>query len=227
MRPFTISIPKPLLPIGDVPILEVVLYQLAASGFDRVAITLGHMPHLFMATIGDGSRFGLRMSFIREDTPLGTAGSLKLISDLEDVFLVMNGDLLTTLDYRELMAEHGRRRAAATIALARREVRIDYGVVETDAEGFLERYVEKPAIGYEVSMGINVLARECVSLIPGDRKFDMPELLVAVRDSGRAVACFRPSCYWQDIGRMDDYEQASADFKADPDRFLRKAPKPL
>jgi NDP-sugar pyrophosphorylase family protein len=221
LRPFTISIPKPLLPLGDLPIIEVVLTQLAAAGFRRVVVTLGHLPHLFTATIGDGSRWGLRIEYCREEEPLGTAGPLRLIPELSEDFLVMNGDLLTTLDYQELAALHRSRGAWGTIALHKREVRIDYGVVELDSKGRLRDYIEKPTIPYAVSMGVNVLSRRSLDFIPGSGKFDMPQLMLAMQRAGKPVYGVEVDCYWQDIGRFDDYEQASADFRADPAKYLR------
>jgi NDP-sugar pyrophosphorylase family protein len=223
LRPFTMSIPKPLLPLGDVPILEVVLRQLTAAGFTRVVITLGHMAHLFAATIGDGARFGLEIEYCTEEQPLGTAGSLRLIEAPEREMLVMNGDILTTLDYGQLLGHHRDTQAGATISLHKRQVKIDYGVVETRPDGSLDRYIEKPTIDYQVSMGINVVSREVLTLIPANQKFDMPQLMEAVRDSGQRVTCYRTDCYWQDIGRFDDYQQASADFAQDPDRFITMA----
>jgi NDP-sugar pyrophosphorylase family protein len=214
------SIPKPLLPLGDAPILEVVLRQLAAEGFSRVVLTLGHMAPLFSASFGDGSRFGLRLDYCVEPEPLGTAGPLRLVDDLEDDFLVMNGDLLTTLSYHDLVAVHRRRRAWGTIALHQREVKIDYGVVRTTPAGGLHEYVEKPTISYEVSMGINVLSRRCLDYVPASGRFDMPELMLAMCRAGRPVMCHKTDCYWQDIGRFDDYQAASADYSADPGRFL-------
>jgi NDP-sugar pyrophosphorylase family protein len=222
LQPFTITIPKPLLPLGDVPILEVVLRQLAAAGTTRAVITLGHMAHLFAASIGDGSRFGLRIDYGFEEEPLGTAGPLRLVPDLEENFLVMNGDLLTTLPYRELIEFHVQRGAWGTIAVHGREVKIDYGVVQTTADGRLSNYIEKPAIPYEVSMGINALSRRCVEFMPSAGKFDMPELMLAMHLAGKPVVCYKTDCYWQDIGRFDDYQRASEDFVAEPGRFLPK-----
>jgi NDP-mannose synthase len=220
LRPFTATIPKPLLPLGDLPIVEVVIRQLACSGITRIAISLGHMAHLFSATIGDGSRFGVTIEYYVEEEPLGTAGPLRLIRDLGEHVLVMNGDLLTTLDYRDLMNAHLARDAWATIAVRRREVKIDLGVVVTTLDGRLLDYQEKPVIPYEVSMGINVIARRCLELIPPGRKFDIPELMLAIKKEGHDVHTFKTDCYWQDIGRFDDYEQACADFESEPTRFL-------
>ena len=223
LKPFTMTIPKPLLPLGDVPIIEVVLRQLAASGVSRAVITLGHMSHLFMASVGNGERLGLQIDYCKEDEPLGTAGSLRIIDDLEENFLVMNGDLLTTLPYRELLDSHVKKGACGTIALHRRQVNIDYGVVETTPDGLLEDYVEKPTIPYKVSMGVNVLSRRCLEYIPPEGRFDMPDLMMAMQKAGETVACYETDCYWQDIGRFDDYQQASSDFVENPGRFTGAA----
>jgi NDP-mannose synthase len=220
LHPYTVTIPKPLLPLGDSAILEVVLAQLKAAGFDRVVITLGHMPHLFMATIGNGERWGLQIEYCREEVPLGTAGPLGQVSDLEDDFLVMNGDILTTLDYRQMFQNHQSCSAAATIALHRRVVSIDYGVIEVGQEGFLKRYIEKPEIPYTVSMGVYVLSRRCLAFIPPKQKFDMPQLMMALQQAGEPVLCYATECYWQDIGRFDDYQQASEDFSREPWQFM-------
>ncbi|MBI3568275.1 MAG: NTP transferase domain-containing protein [Gemmatimonadetes bacterium] len=220
LKPFTMTIPKPLLPLGDVPVLEVVLRQLANDGFTRVVLTLGHMAPLFTAHFGDGSRYGVRIEYVREEEPLGTAGPLRLLADLPDDFLVMNGDLLTDLSYRDLVAVHRASGAAATIAVARREERIDYGVIEIAGDGAFLDYREKPVIPYYVSMGINVLTTRALRRVPPAGRFDMPDLMLALHRGGDGVHCHRTSCYWQDIGRFDDYTRASEDFVADPARFI-------
>ena len=220
LKPFTMSIPKPLLPVGDVPIVEVVIRQLADAGVERIVITLGHLASLFTASLGNGERFGVCIEYCREEVPLGTAGPLTLIERLSDPVIVMNGDVLTTLDYRALVKAHVESGAAATIAVSRRNVFIDYGVVRADGLGRLVGFDEKPTLDYDVSMGVNVLSRDTCNLVPAGRKFDMPDLLQAIIAAGKTVHCFRSDCYWQDIGRFDDYQQASADFSADPDRFI-------
>lgn len=223
LRPFTMTVPKPLLPLGDAPILEVVLRQLAQSGVRRVVLTLGHMAHLFSAVLGDGTRFGLEIEYCIEDQPLGTAGSLRLIANPTAEMLVMNGDILSTLNFAALLEHHRQSGALATIALSKRSVHIDYGVIERDSTGELGRYLEKPVIDYTVSMGINIVSAQALSLIPLNTKFDMPDLMLAIKAAGGRVACYLTDCYWQDIGRFDDYEQASSDYAADPVRFVSPA----
>lgn len=220
LKPFTVSIPKPLMPLGDSPILEIVIRQLRAAGVERIVLSLGHMAYFFTSFIERWERYGVRIDCCHEDTPMGTAGSIALVKDLEEDFLVMNGDLLTTLDFRALIQSHRERKAWGTIALARRELKVDYGVVETAPDGRLERYIEKPVIKYDVSMGINVLSRHCLEFIPRGQKFDLPDLMQAMRNAGKNVHGFHSDCYWQDIGRFDDFQQASADFVENPGRFI-------
>ncbi len=185
-------------------------------------MTLGHMAPLFEAYFGDGRKFGLKIRHIIEDEPLGTAAPLRLVPELSENFLVMNGDLLTTLDFGALMKFHRDNQAMGTISLQKRTVRIDYGVVRTSDDGRLGEYIEKPTIPYEVSMGINVLNRNCVQFIPKSGKYDMPQLMLDMHKAGQRVMCYRPDCYWKDIGRFDDYEEASADFGKEPDRFMKR-----
>jgi len=219
LRPFTMTIPKPLLPVGDAPIIEVVIRQMAAAGIRRIVLALGHLAPLFTALIGNGSRWGVEIEYCLEDEPLGTAGVLRLVPQLEENFLVMNGDVLTTLDYETLFATHHRHNAWATVALTQREVQIDYGVIVTQ-NGFLSEYKEKPTIRYDVSMGINVLSARCIQFIPPGCRFDMPDLLLAIQRAGRPVVCHPTTCYWKDIGLFEDYQTASADFVENPSRFL-------
>ncbi len=222
LKPFTMTIPKPLLPLGDRPILEIVIEQLVDAGVSRVVLTLGHMAPLIMACIGDGSRWGIQIDSVIEDEPCGTAGSLRAVRNLEDNFIVMNADLLTTLDYEAMFDFHARRDALGTIGLSKREVLIDYGVVRTKDAELLENYIEKPTIPYSVSMGINILSKKCLDFIPASGKFDMPDLMLAMKQAGNPIYCYETDCYWKDIGRFDDYQQASEDFVENPSRFLKK-----
>lgn len=220
LHPYTMNIPKPLLPLGDVPTIEIVVRQLAEQGFERVVVTLGHLPELLMSFLGDGTRFGLSVEYEVETLPLGTAGSLRLVRDPDDSFIVMNGDLLTTVDFAQLLTEHDSAAAAASILLTGRKVPIDYGVVHVSDDDLLVRYEEKPTLEYLVSTGIYALNREVTARVP-DHRFDMPDLMTALLHAGEQVRCRVTTSYWQDIGRFDDYQRASADFVEDPGRFLR------
>ncbi len=220
LKPFTMTIPKPLLPLGDTPILEIVIEQLAAAGISRIVLTLGHMSQLILSSVGNGAHWGIKIESVLENEPLGTAGSLRSVKDLDDNFLVMNADLLTTLDYKHLFEYHCVRNSIATIALSRREILIDYGVIRTTPDGGLGEYIEKPVISHTVSMGINVLSKKSLEFIPSAGKFDMPELMMAMHRGGHTIHCYETQCYWKDIGRFDDYTQASEDFVQDSARFL-------
>ncbi len=214
LRPYTTVLPKPLMPLGDMPIIEVVLRQLAASGFDRVTVAVGYLAELLMAYCGDGSKFGLSLKYSREEEPLGTAGPLALIDGLEDTFLVMNGDVLTSLDLRGLVQQHRASGAAATIATHQRVQQINYGIIESDAANRVSAYIEKPAYHYQVSMGIYVLEPAVLDFVPRGQYLDLPDLVRALMTAGRPVLAYPFDGYWLDIGRHDDYEQAVEEFEA-------------
>jgi NDP-sugar pyrophosphorylase family protein len=184
------------------------------------------MSQLFQAFFGDGSRYGLRIDYSFETEPLGTAGPLALMLDaLEDDFLIMNGDLLTTLGYARLFEYHRAQRAAATIGLYPRNVTIDFGVIEQGADGRLANYIEKPTYDFTVSMGINVLHAPTIRpyIVPG-QYLDLPTLMMRLHNDGHPVFCYREECYWLDMGRVDDYRLAHETFDADPSRFLPDLP---
>lgn len=220
LRPYTTVLPKPLMPIGDMPILEVVLRQLRRAGFERVTLAVSYLAELIEAFCGNGRRFGLEIRYSHEDRMLSTAGPLQLVKDLDDTFLVMNGDVLTTLDYAAMVRFHRERGATATLAMHRRTVRIDYGVVETDAAGLLQRYIEKPEYHYTVSMGINVLEPRALQHIASGEVLGMPDLMLRLRDAGEKVQAYDAPCTWLDIGRMDDYEEALDRFERERAMFL-------
>jgi NDP-sugar pyrophosphorylase family protein len=222
LRPYTTVLPKPLMPVGDYPILEIILRQLKSAGVREVVLAVGYMSQLFEAFFQDGTRYGLRIVYSFEEEPLGTAGPLALaLGHLEEDILVMNGDLLTSLNYRHIFEFHKERRAAATIGLYRREAKIDFGVIERDAEARLTRYIEKPTYHFDVSMGVNVLHRDTIApyLVPGKR-IDLPDLMLALVGDGHPVYCYQEPCSWLDIGRVDDYQMAAETFEARRAEFL-------
>jgi NDP-sugar pyrophosphorylase family protein len=223
LRPYTAVLPKPLMPIGDMPILEVVLRQLRRAGFREVTLAVSYLAELLQAYCGDGERFGLKLRYSRERGPLSTAGPLKLVPGLDQTFLVMNGDILTTLDYGELIRFHRERGAMATIATHARSVRIDFGVVEAGPDGALERYIEKPEIHYQVSMGVNVLEPAALDLIQRGESLGMPDLMLRLREAGHRVLTYSAPCLWLDIGRMEDYEAALQTFESRRAEFLPDA----
>jgi NDP-sugar pyrophosphorylase family protein len=215
LAPYTTVLPKPLMPVGERPILEILLRQLAAAGLDDVTLAVGHLAHLVRAVVGDGSAHGVAIRYHEEQRALGTAGPLASIPDLDGTFLLVNGDVLTTLDFRALIRAHQDAGNELTIATHRRVVRADYGVLHTDGTlGATRRvtgYDEKPELAYTVSMGVYVLEPAAVRrLQPGDRR-DFPELVHALLASGAAVGSYLFDGYWLDIGREDDFRRAQQD----------------
>lgn len=223
LHPYTMVIPKPLLPLGNLPIIEIVVRQLATGGFGHIALTLRYMSSIFTAFLGDGSRWGMRVDYYFEDQPLGTAGPIRSVANLPDHFLVMNGDILTDLDFGVFFDYHVASGNTATICLTQRRVNIDFGVVSFNSAMTIERYDEKPNFDFHVSTGIYALSRECLNYVPEGQRMDMPKLLETLLKNGQRVGVYVLDGYWRDIGRFDDYQQASADFVEDRGKFLRDA----
>jgi NDP-sugar pyrophosphorylase family protein len=220
LRPFTFSIPKPLVPIGEMPIIEILIRQLAHYGFDRITVSVGHMAALIQAVCGDGSAWGAAIDYVTEDEPLGTAGGLSLLEEVNEPFLVINGDTLTDLDYALVVRDHPLE-AGVTICTTRREVDIDFGVLEVDDTGLLMAYEEKPTLGYLVSMGVYVMSPWVIDqYVPAGERLDMPDLIRGLMSAGHPVRTFDSGAYWLDLGRIDDLERGNAVFSADPSRFL-------
>lgn len=222
LHPYTTVLPKPLMPVGDYPILEIILRQLKSAGGTQVILAVGYLGQLLQAFFQNGDRLGLNISYSFEEKPLGTAGPIALvIEQLEDNFLVMNGDLMTTMNYRNLFTFHKDKGAAATIGIYRREVRIDFGVIESDEDNQLVRYVEKPTYHFDVSMGVYVLNKNAIApFLKAGEYLDIPDLMVQLRKEGHPVLCYREPCYWLDIGRLDDYRAATEVFESRQAEFL-------
>jgi len=199
-------LPKPLVPIGDISILELVLRQLSHFGFDDVVICVGYQAQLIMALVGDGHRFGLRVRYHIEDEPLGTVGALPTVEDLDEHFLVMNGDICTNLDFRAFFESHAEGGRTATIASFRREERIELGVLELDEQRMaVTGFTEKPTYGFWVSMGVNAFHRDVTDLIPRNGYFGFDTLVQKMLAEGVDVVAYPFEGLWLDIGRPDDY----------------------
>jgi NDP-sugar pyrophosphorylase family protein len=215
LAPYTKILPKPLMPIGDMPILEVLLRQLSNAGVEEVILTVGYLAELLRAFFSDGSRLGMKVRYSYEDKPLGTAGPLSLIADqLQEPFIVTNGDVLTTLDIRAFVADHRRSGAIATIATHARQVTVDLGVLQFNDDYDLTGYIEKPVYDYFVSMGIYVFEPRVLEYIPYNQRLDFPDLVLNMIEAGERVHGYLFDGYWQDLGRRDDYEQATSEFDA-------------
>lgn len=225
LAPYTTIFPKPLMPIGDMPILEILLRQMKRSGINEAVLTVGHLAHLLQAFFQTGQHLGMNIRYSVEEQPLGTAGPLSLISGLDDTFLVANGDVLTTLNLQDLLSAHHRSGAAATIATHFRRVNIDLGVIQYDSQQSfhpaedsepsypITGYIEKPNYDFYVSMGIYVFEPRVLTYIPYNQYLDFPDLVLRLIQNGEKVMGFPFEGYWKDLGRPDDYAQAVQEFE--------------
>lgn len=219
LEPFTHVFPKPLMPLGNRPILDVVLEQLSRAGVDEVVITVGHQAAKFIRMVTAAGEFKIKIRYSEEKKPLGTAGPLKKIRGLGDNFIVMNGDILSDIDFKKFTAFHKKSKAIATIASFERNMPIDFGVIEADGDRVTD-YIEKPAVKYLVSMGIYAFRRDILKYIPANRRFDFPELVKILLKNGLSPAVYRHSGEWLDIGRPDDYKEAIELFFKKSKQFL-------
>ncbi len=215
LAPYTTVLPKPLLPVGDRAILDVVVHQLADSGFLDLVFAVGYKSNLIETVFGDGERLGVSIDYHYEEIPLGTAGPLATIPDLDETFLVMNGDVLTTLDYGALYEAHKEAGNALTVATHRRVIETDYGVIEAEGDGSGRRvagFVEKPEIPYIVSMGVYVVEPSACAHIPAGEKWDIPDVIQSLTGAGEPVGSYLFDGFWLDIGRHEDYERVISEF---------------
>lgn len=220
LAPYTHILPKPLMPIGDIPIMELLLWQMQRAGVDDITLTVGHLSELLRAFFQNGERWGVNISYSHEDSPLGTAGPLSLIDGLHETFLVTNGDVMTTLDLLDLVAYHKAQGSVATIAVHKRQVKINLGVVELDEINQVVGYIEKPSYDYTVSMGIYVFEPCVLKHIPYNAYLDFPDLVLKLIGAGEKVSAYPFDGYWKDLGYADDYEQATKDFIEMREQFL-------
>ncbi len=220
LQPYTINFPKPLAPVADLPILEIVIRQLKHHGFRRFTFAVGHLAELLMAYFGDGSKWNVKIEYSREEKPLGTVAPLTLIDDLPEQFLVMNGDVLSTIDYGQLYNYHRDNEAELTIATHPKEVKIDLGVIEYDEQLEVTGYKEKPRLHYDVSMGVYIFNRDVLDLVIPGEFTDLPTMVHRLMNNNRKVKVYTSDCEWLDIGRPEDYALATQRFLKMRDRFL-------
>jgi NDP-sugar pyrophosphorylase family protein len=224
LAPYTTVLPKPLLPVGDGPILEVVIRQLSLYGFQDITLAVGYLAHLIEAVFQNGARQGVALRYHHEDTPLGTVGPLASMHHLDEPFLMMNGDILTTLDYGELYAAHVASGHALTLATHVRTVKSDYGVLQLESMvGTMRRvtgFREKPEMQHSVSMGVYVADSRVRKYIPVGQPFDLPHLVWRLLEAGETVGSYAYDGYWLDIGRHDDYAKAMEEFEELKHLFL-------
>lgn len=223
LAPYTTVFPKPMMPIADRPILDVVLKQLKYYGFTDIIISVGYLAELLKAYFQNGNApKGMKLTFIEEEHPLGTAGSLSLVPNLNETFLMMNGDVLTTLDYGKFANFHRENGAMVTICMHKRHVKIDFGVMNVNEKTELIGYDEKPTLHYLVSMGVYVFEPKVLGYIKPNEKLDFPDLVKILLKQGKKVQGYPCEDYWLDIGRHDDYAKATKDFEAMKDQFIKE-----
>jgi len=220
LEPYTSVIPKPLMPLGERPIIDVIVRQLIAAGIEQVTLAVGHLGGIIESWIRQEGGYGVPVDFAYEDAPLGTAGALGRVSPGGQTFLALNGDILTTVSFESLLAFHREAGVIATVAANERVVDVEYGVLYAEDDGTLLRLEEKPQIRYTVSMGVYAFEPAILDYIEPGERVDFPELLERVMGRGQRVAAYRHDGYWRDIGNRSDYEDAIVDFQQDPGRFL-------
>lgn len=214
LAPYTTVFPKPLMPVDGIPVLEVIVRQLRHFGIKSLILTVSHHSEpLLSAYFGDGKKYGVHISYSKEDEPLGTAGPLSIIPDLPETFLVMNGDILTTLKYPQFISHHRKGKGLVTIAMNQKKIDVELGVMEFDRNHRLTRYIEKPTFSYAVSMGIYVFEKKVLKYIPRGKYLDFPDLIQRLLKEKEEVICYPSKDFWLDIGRHEDYEEAQKTFK--------------
>ena len=214
LKPYTLNMPKPLVPIGDMPIIEIIIKQLAFHGFTRLTITVNHLADMIKSFCGDGSKWGIAIDYSLETKPLSTMGPLKLIKDLPENFLVMNGDVLTNLNYGHFFDSHVEAGNIFTISAYERDHKVDYGVLETNQNQQLVAFKEKPILHYKVSMGVYMVNKQCLDLIPEDTFYGFDHLMLDLIEHQTPPTVSVFNGYWLDIGRPEDYEQACNDYES-------------
>jgi NDP-mannose synthase len=214
LRPYTTIIPKPLVPVGDRPILEHIMGRLAFSGVRKIDLCVSHLGELIQLYFSQDGILpdDLELAWHWEDEPLGTAGALRTVADLDETFIAMNGDILTSLDYSELVRFHREQEATLTIATHAKQVPIDLGVIETDDRRVVG-YREKPTLDYDVSMGIYVYEPKALEYLPSEGACQFPDLVLRLLEAGERVAAYKSEAEWYDIGTIGEYERAIADTK--------------
>ena len=210
LKSLTEKLPKPMLPVGDRPLMEHIIDQIRGAGIETVSISTHYMPQAIVEHFGDGDRFGVKIDYVEEGHPLGTAGAIGLLNELQSPLLVMNGDILTRVDLRAFSAYHRENDALMTVAVRKYDVQVPYGVVETNGS-MLDRIVEKPVHSFFVNAGIYLMEPAVQGHIERGQRLDMTDLIERLLDAGERIAVFPVLEYWLDIGQPEDYERAKSD----------------
>lgn len=220
LRPYTTILPKPLMPVGNYPIAEIIIRQLKHYGVEEITLAVGYLHQLIEAYFGDGSRWGVKINYLHEDQPLGTAGPLARLENFDEPLIVMNGDILTDLDFSRFYQAHLDGGSEITIASFKRKVNIDLGVIQLGSDNTLIDYIEKPQYSFLVSMGIYVFSPSVLQFIPPEERFDFPDLVKRLIAENRSVKAYPFDGFWLDIGRSEDYLNASDVFEKNESLLL-------
>lgn len=221
LRPYTVVLPKPLMPIGEYPIIEVIVRQLVSAGFDHITMAVNHQAEIIKAFFTDGSKWGIKIDYSYEDKALSTMAPLKLVQDLPDDFLIMNGDVLTDLDYSEFYDYHCQNDNIFSVSSYKREIKTEYGVLEVGDDNKLSGFSEKPVFNFDVSMGIYMANKKILDYIPEDTSYGFDDLMLKLIEINNPASIKSHNGYWLDIGRSDDYMKAVEEFDGMKDKFLK------
>ena len=222
LEPYTTCVPKPLMPIGDQPILEIVVKQLRCYGFSRIIMAVGHLSGLIQAYFGDGRRFGVKIDYSLEEEPLGTVGPLQLIQKLDKDFLILNGDLITDIDFGAFFNRHLKTKNLCTIGVYNKEHKVNLGIIKFDHSHNIKDYIEKPSVKYPVSMGIYGFNKRILSFIPDKKRYDFPDLVRRLIREKQKIGAYFHKGYWCDIGNHEDYRRINQELKAVRKRLFRR-----
>ncbi len=213
LSPFTKVFPKPLVPVGEKPILDTIIRQLRHFGFQRVTLAVGYMAEMIQTYIRNGEQYGIDIDYSFEDKPLGTAGPLSQMMKLDKNFLVMNGDIITSLNFKDLMNFHKEQNAIATIGTYQKNFKIDLGIIQNDSSYSITDYIEKPTYTFKVSMGVYAFNIAVLEYIESEKYLDFPNLVEQLLVHGEKVVSYPFDGYWLDIGNHNDYEKALEEFE--------------
>jgi len=222
LKPYTSILPKPLVPIGEYPIAEIIIRQLKNLKITNILMSTGHMAELIESYFGSGRKWGVNIKYVKERRNLGTAGALKLVKNSQDDFLVINGDILTNLNYLNLLKYHRKNNNMATIVIKKRIVKTDFGVILFDKDKNMTNYIEKPEHNSFVSIGVNVINKKCIKYIKKDEDIGMPELMIRLMQAKQKVKCNAIKSDWLDLGRIEDLESAHMLWEKNKRKFLKK-----
>jgi NDP-sugar pyrophosphorylase family protein len=213
LHPYTKVFPKPLVPLGEEPILDTILRQLKHFGFTRITLAVGYRAEMIQTYINQGERYGVDIKYVFEEEPLGTVGPLAQMDHLDPSFLVMNGDVITNLNYGDLFQFHKQHKALITIGTYKKHFKIDLGIINHEVNNRITDYIEKPIHMFQVSMGVYMFEREVLQYIEPHKRLDFPDLVKGLLANGQSVVSYPFDGYWLDIGNHDDYEKASEEYE--------------